>query len=181
MGGVDIYVEYTDEQGSTSGCFVEAKNWSAYPKGVSDKIYNDEIKDRFDRVDHKKKFPHSVTMNKGNIPSIKDKCDNDKITPLPIDTKLTKDNIDAESLKPVYENFKDEFSEHIDDIVPDIKDSKTEDSIENDIILGKDYRVIAKKWDVSVEHVRNVATKLDVPSRKVKDWKTISLIRYEEV
>ena len=120
-------------------------------------------------------------MNKGNIPSIKDKCDNDKITPLPMNDKLTKDNIDAKSLKPIYEDFKDGFSEYIDGIVPNIKDSNTEDSIERDIIIGKDYRVIAKKWDVSVKYVRNVETKLGMPDRRSRSWRKISLIRYEEV
>jgi len=182
MGGVDFFVEYTDEKGNTSGIFVESKNWKAYRGGVSNKFYNDEIKDRFERADSKKKFPHAVTMNKGNIPSIKDRCDNDDITPLPLDDKLTEDNIDAKSLKPIYENFKRSFTDYIKDIVPDVnKDCQIEESIESDILIGKDYRVIAKKWGVSVKYVRNVAIKLGIPDRRKKSWRVISLIRYKEV
>ena len=179
-GGVDIFVEFTDNYGKTSGFLVEAKNWKYYPKGISNSFYEDEIQDRFVKPDSNNEFPHSVTMNKKNIPSIIERCNRNGITPLPIDDKITKKNMDADSLKPILEHFVDDFSDYIKNDIPDLNMEENV-SFKDDLLQGKDYKVIAKKYDKSVGYIRNIGAKLDMPNRRDKEWRDIYFMRFREV
>lgn len=61
------------------------------------------------------------------------------------------------------------------------------DSIKNDIIMGKDFDVIANKWEVSKRHVENIASrlrnedKIPIPKRNSRDWRVISVLRREDI
>ena len=63
---------------------------------------------------------------------------------------------------------------------------KKEDEIADDLVQGKEYEVIATKWEVSERYVQNLASKYrdlgyDIPKQGSKKFKTISLLTYEEV
>lgn len=60
------------------------------------------------------------------------------------------------------------------------------DSIENDIIRGKEVAIIATKWDVTEGYVRNVSSKLrkkgiPIPKRNSRGWREISILRKEDI
>ena len=55
-----------------------------------------------------------------------------------------------------------------------------------DLIQGKEYAVIALKWEVSEEYIQNLASKYrkqgyDIPKQGSKAFKIINLIKYEQV
>jgi hypothetical protein len=56
-----------------------------------------------------------------------------------------------------------------------IKNSK-EDGIKADIRQGKEYEIIALKWETSIDYVKNVASEMvlggeKLPDRRNKEWK----------
>jgi hypothetical protein len=61
-----------------------------------------------------------------------------------------------------------------------------EESIENDIVQGKDFKVIARKWEISLGRVRNVASDMrdrgiPIPRRNTKKWRRISIVRVDDI
>jgi len=66
------------------------------------------------------------------------------------------------------------------------KENDVHQGILDDLIQGKEYVVIAVKWEVSERHVQNLASKYrkqgyDIPEQRSKDFKMISIIKYERV
>jgi hypothetical protein len=179
-GGIDFVVEYTDNKGVTSECLVEVKNWDNY--SISKKTYETEIKDRFSIVDPLNNKNRAVAIPKHHTTNIniKDECPKDKITVISMDQQITQATINRNEIKTTFKNFKKEIDKCTDDFIPDIKKGNT-NSIKDDILQCKDYEVLSRKWDVTIEHLRNVASKQDVPDRRRKSWKVFSFIRYDEV
>ena len=158
-GEIDFNVTFTDENGNSGEWFVESKNWGDYP--ISKDTYKTEIKDRFNKVDssNNKKRALAIPKSHTNSTNIKNNCPKDKITVIPIEQQITDHTINNKQVKSTFKNFKDEMDKYIEDFVPDIT-NRQEDSIERDLTQGKDYTVVAKKWDKSEGHIRNIASKL---------------------
>jgi len=179
-GGIDFYVEFTDENGNSNEILVESKNWGNY--SFSNDTYNNEIKDRFDKVDKKNEMNRALAIPKHHQSNknIIQECPKDNITVIPIEQQILKKTIKRGELKQTFEGFKESFDDYIDGFVPDVNEDRVE-SLEEDLKQGKEIKVVANKWDVSEGHVRNVYNKLGLPDRRKMPWKTISYIQYEPV
>lgn len=184
-GGIDFNVGFTDSSGNSDEFFAEVKNWADY--GISQNTYESEIRSRFDKVDssNSKKRALAIPEHQTRNQHIKNKCPKDNITTLPIDQQLDGSTLGNDEVKPTFKNFKKNVDDYIDDFVPDAE-GISEEGILGDLIQGKDYGVIAKKWGVSERTIQNYASDFrgegyDVPRQGRKKFKTISLVRYEMV
>ena len=179
-GGIDFNVEYTDDKGNSDVILIEVKNLGDYPLSKQD--YDEKVKDRFDKLDplNNKKRILAIPEHQTKYKNIRDECPKDKITVIPIDQQLTDDTIKNGELDATFKDFKENLDKYIDEIIPDINKQKNE-SIEDDLKQGKEINVVGKKWEKSDGHIRNIASRLDIPDRRKRPWKVISYIRYEEI
>ena len=60
------------------------------------------------------------------------------------------------------------------------------DGIKKDIRLGKEYEVLASKYETSVDYIKKIAKEMrddgeELVDRKTKKWKTMQIIRKKEI
>lgn len=107
QSGADFPFSFTHNS-TVCNCYIESKNWGVY-KFIPPSRFNKEILNRFILKANQHGCYWIVTMNQANIPLIIQRCQQYRIIPVPIDTKITTTQLTVGTLTPIMEHFLDDF------------------------------------------------------------------------
>ena len=117
IGSIDDYLKFRVKWWKKYRCFVEVKNWTLMRNGIDDDIFESEILDRFRKNDRFGRRFWALAITEVNVRYIEERCRRNNIRIIPIAEYLTDLQMEPMFLKPILEQFMEEFSQVIDDIV----------------------------------------------------------------
>jgi hypothetical protein len=187
LGGIDLRFWFNYNNNLFEN-YIEVKNWADhYSIPYSD--FKSEILDRFTRNANQPGINWIVTMNVNNIKKISKNCQKYNIHIIPIDTKITTNQINIPTLTKMMENFLDNTSMIFDGItgrkISDVKlktKKLTDGKMDWDLRLGLPYDLISKKHkNVSIKSIKKRnsvlrARGIDLPDRRSKEWRGMQIM-----
>ena len=110
MGGIDFWFVFVHNN-KQYDCYVEVKNWNIFV--LTPTMFQEEVLNRFLMNVNQPGNIKILTVNRGYLRPMGALCLNHNIHIVPIDTKITKNQLNATSLRSIMENFLDEFDKLI--------------------------------------------------------------------
>jgi hypothetical protein len=181
VGGIDFRLQFVHSN-KKYDCYVEVKNWAHY-KRISNAMFNTEILSRFTNNASQSGCIWIVTMNKRNIPFIRQKCQQNNIHIIPMEEHITTQFLTQHHLTYIMEKFLDDYSNLLNNLTgKTISNVKRTSKInqpgtfEWDLEIGIPYDLVAAKYGKSVGTLRKEYSKLrsqviDLPDRRSREWR----------
>jgi hypothetical protein len=190
MGGVDFQFDF-EHNNKKYDCYIESKNWKKY-QFIPNSMFNKEILDRFTKNANQPGCIWVVTMNKDNIPLISQRCQNNNIHIISIDTKIITNQLNKTSLTHIMEHFLDDF-DRLMTILTGVKFRKPAKKArlgskpyDNAIILGLQPSLIAKMYGTTLKYITKRKSEIkkmgiDVLDGRSKTAKRAKLIKEDQL
>lgn len=177
-GGIDFFLKFRISW-RTYRIFIEVKNWDdwlSYPyPHVSNERYNKQILSRFTDYDKLNLSRRILVIPKGYISNLKDRCDRDKITIIPLRIIILPVIANESFINYNLMPFLRDFSTYIDGLIPGgmaiqstipLQTTKT-DKIWMDIKKGMPSGLVALANSTSLSHVYKVKSEKNKGFKKI--------------
>ena len=183
IGGVDFLVKIWNDISQSRYILVEVKNWSRYAHGISPDVFNSHILERFSNYDPSHEYTWVVTINKDNIDSIREECQEYNIHLIPLDEQLTDYNITRDRIRHFFINFIGEFGSFLLREFSDVRPipyqthhNRVKDGVIYDFMRGVPKNVIARVYGTSINYVNKILSEarrngIAIPDRRRREWR----------
>jgi hypothetical protein len=185
VGGIDFRFGF-EHNNIRYDCYVEAKNWEAYSYNLSPSTIQTQILDRFYNNANQPGCIWILTINRGLISQLSNRCSRHNIHIVPIDMKIVTSVLNQPSLRIIMDNFIDDFDKLMTTLT-NVKLAKARIKVplksklyDSEIIKGYPSSQIAKRYNTTTKNIEKRRAELKAQGVDILDMrsKTARLARF---